>query len=79
MGIINEKDAETVETNIEDFNLKDFVNVQQALEDRIKQFNLIRDVYGNDYKKLYRRESLSPMGNRLNLAIPDVGVSRNVS
>ncbi|RLU03153.1 MAG: pyridoxal phosphate-dependent aminotransferase family protein [Ketobacter sp.] len=78
MGIINEKDAETVETNIEDFNLKDFVNVQQALEDRIKQFNLIRDVYGNDYKKLYRRESLSPMGNRLNLAIPDVGVSRNV-
>ena len=78
MGIINDKELETVEPNVSDFNLKDFVNVQQVLEDRIKQFNQIRDVYGNDYKKLYRRECLSPMDNRLNLAIPDAGEARNV-
>ena len=78
MGIINDNEMAVVEQNIEDFNLKDFVNVEQALEERIKQFNLIRDVYGNDYKKLYRREFLSPMNNRLNLAIPDTGETRNV-
>ena len=78
MGTITDNELDSVEKNIEDFSLKDFVNVQQALEDRVKQFNQVRDIYGNDYKKLYRREALSPMCNKLDLAIPDTGEKRSV-
>ncbi|MGB3622036.1 MAG: pyridoxal phosphate-dependent aminotransferase family protein [Ketobacter sp.] len=78
MGVLGDTDIEPIEQNLEDFNLKDFVNVQSLLEERVLQFNQIRDVYGNDYQKLYRREFISPMDNELNLAIPDTGELRRV-
>ncbi len=78
MNIVNESEILPVELNIEDFSLKDFVNVEHELEERVTQFNHVRDVYGDEYKKLYRREFLSPMNNRVNLSIPDTGETRRV-
>lgn len=78
MKMLDDGDLEKVEQNIEDFNLKDFVNVQKALEERVKQFNQVRDIYGSDYQKLYRREFLSPMNNRLDIAVPETGETRSV-
>lgn len=78
MNIPNETEIAPVEQNVEDFSLKDFVNVDFLLEERVSQFNKIREVYGDEYKKLYRRESHSPMNNRVNLSIPDTGETRQV-
>lgn len=73
-----ESTTQPAEKDIEDFNLKSFVNVDLSIEERVHQFNLIREVYGDDYRKLYRREAMSPMNNRLNVAIPDTGKVRSM-
>lgn len=39
MGVFGDIDIEFIEQNLEDFNLKDFVNVQLQLEECVLQFN----------------------------------------
>lgn len=67
-----------VDKNHEEIKLKEFLDVRLPLEKRIEQFNAAKEMFGAEYRKLYRREVASAIGSRLSLRIPDTGEQRQV-
>jgi len=58
-------DTSAEKPNNEGFNLNEYLASAGSLEARIAQFNATKDMFGEEYRKLYRRPSVSPMQNRV--------------
>jgi len=66
LNIITSEQTE-VQTNPDEVNLKEFFDPKNSLAKRVEQFNHAKDMYGDKYKLLYRREVNSLMSNRINI------------
>ncbi len=66
-------------SHFENFSIKDLLNDGTDLDYRVNQFNNIKESSGDIYRKLYRRETLAGMDNRVVVSDPITGDARTMT